>query len=520
MYLGVKSLSVEEGKINLGNVWTIGESDTPISEKSGSKSSSPRFRSIITDKVRRDSRIAFGARSDRDGNRSLLSRRNTETQLLLKDVFDQVVKPEVDLTHALSRTQMELEDMQVMFEQAVRIGEQLREEIRDLNEKLTEQMDLNSLLKSQVKFQEAANNILSASLGDERKTSMDVQKKLNEANKSTDLIILELNTEKAYSKSIQDDFIAAQNDYDSGLKSALEALEEKLEHEKLKLVESLEETAAAKNKLRDTVDRLNRANSKLAVLERQLLEKESVYSEMVLTLSAEKGMLETANNALYKEIKILEDQLKEISEELVCYQRSSLLLEPLNEDGKTLSDQITMIREWSTATDATSIASCQEFANDRARRLSQMLVEETESPQIPEIIQSYLQITAMAVQLHFPDIKDVSTDMLIDSVMTSPFYLYYDLMMMFMRKIKHKQVEEEARLEAERNTKSVPEQHNFLTRFFRLKNGKDSTARPKHRKKLKSLVEIHSTKRRPGKHKKSKSMVKLSKRRQSWEIKL
>merc|ERR1719419_28166 len=110
--------------------------------------------------------------------------------------------------------------------------------------------------------------------------------------------------------------------------------------------------------------------------------------------------------------------------------------------------------------------------------------------------------------------------MLIESVMTSPFYLYYDLMMMFMRKIKHKQVEEEARLEAERNTKSVPEQHNFLTRFFRLKNGNDSTAGPKHRKKLKSLVEIHSTKPRPGKHKKSKSMVKLSKRRQSWEIKL
>merc|ERR1719334_628350 len=117
-----------------------------------------------------------------------------------------------------------------------------------------------------------------------------------------------------------------------------------------------------------------------------------------------------------------------------------------------------MVREWSADfTNRSSTIFHQDFANDRARLMPHMLGEHTKEPQIPEIIQSYLQITAMAVQLHFPDIKDVSTDMLIESVMTSPFYLYYDLMMMFMRKIKHKQVEEEARLEAERNTKSVPE---------------------------------------------------------------
>jgi len=518
MFMGVKLHSVEEGKTNLGNVWTSEGSEKPRTEKSKSTSYTPCFRSIITDKVRRESTIAFGSRSDRDVNRGLLSRWKTDTQLLPEDAYDQDVKPEVDLTHALSRTQMELEDMQVMFEQAVRLGEQQKEEIRDLNEKLTEQIDLNSLLKSKVNFQEAANNILNASLNDEMKTLMDVQNALNEANKSTESVMLELNTEKAYTKTIQDDFIAAQNDYDSGLKSALEALKERLEDEKAKLVESLEETAAAKNKLRDTVDRLNRANSKLAVLERQLLEKESVYSEMVLTLSAEKGMLETANNTLRKEIKIFEDQLKEISEQLLYYQRSSTLLEPSNEDGTTLSDQISMIRDWSGVTDA-SIVSCQEFAKDRARQLSQMLVEETESPHIPKIIQSYLQITAMAVQLHFPDIKDVSTDMLIETVISSPFYLYYDLMMMFMRKIKHGLVEEEARLEAKRNSKSVPEQHNFLTRFFRLKHGKDITGKPKHRN-VKSHVEIHSPKWRHEKHKKSKSMVKESKHHHSSEIQL
>jgi len=454
----------------------------------------------------------------------LLPRWNTETQLLPEDNFEnEYVKPEVDLTHALSRTQMELEDMQVMFEQAVRLGEQLREEIRDLNEKLMEQIDLNTLLKRQVDFQEEANNILSTSLSDAMRTSMDAQNELNEVNKSTSLVVLELNTEKAYSNRIQGDFIAAQNDYDSGLKSALKALEERLQDEKVKLVESLEETAAAKNKLRDTEDRLSRANSKLTVLEKQLLEKERVYSEMLLTLSAEKGMLETANNALGKEIKIVEDQLKEISEQLLYHQKRSSFLEPLNEEGTTLSDQITMIRDWSCATDVSSIFSPQEFADERARRLSQMSIEETESPQIPEIIQSYLQITAMAVQLHFPDIKNVSTDMLIESVISSPFYLYYDLMMMFMRKIKHQLVEEEARkeaqLEAERNSKSVPEQQNFLTRFFRLKNDKDIIAGPKHRNKVKSLVEIQPTKRKPEKRMKSKSMV-IKKHRNSWEIKL
>jgi len=509
MYLGLKSLSVEEGKSHLSNVWTCRNSEKLISGKSKSTPSSPIFGSIITDKVVKDSRNAFGARWDRDGNQILLRRWKTVGQIRtednLQDAYDQVKKREEELEHALSGTQMELEEMQVMFEEAVQLGEQLREEIRELNARLTEQIDFNSLLKKRLNFQEEANTILRDSLGEARKTSRDIQYALDEANKSTSLVQMELDT----ANRIQDDLIAAQNDYDSDLKIALEALVKRYENDKAKLVDSIEETAVAKNKLRDTEDRLSRANSKLAVLERKLVEKEKVFSDKVLTLSAEKGKLEIANAALVKEIKIVEDQMKEISERLLYFQ---------NQDGNNLADQITMIRDVSCQTDTSSVASFKSFADGHAQRLSQVYMEQTEDPQIPEIISNYLQITAMAVQLHFPDIKDISTDMLIESVISSPFYLYYDLMMMFMRKIKHGLVEEnakkESQLKAEKNSKS------FLARFFRLKNGKDTNAEPKHKTRVKSLVEVHSTNRKSEKRQKSKSLIDVSKHHKSFEITL
>jgi len=525
MYVERKSIAVEVGRSK-----RTGGGDEKPRRKSTISHISKNLKSTITDKGRTESMMSLDARGDLDASQKLLSRRNTESKMLtkdnLRDVYDDLVKREGELTHALSRTQIELEETHVMLDEAVGFGEQLKGKIRHLNKKLTEQIDLNSLLEKQVHFHKEANNILTSTLEEERKNSMATRNELNEANNSTKLIKMELDQEKAYNNSLQDDYIAAKKDFDSDLKSAIEALEERLEEETAKLAESLEETAAAKKELREAEEHLSLANSKLAVLGRQLVEKESNYNEIVSALTEEKGTLEKENDALAREIKIAEDLLKDINERLRYYQRRSVFLNPLIEDGQNLADEITMTRgrQRSCATDISSIISWQEFGTDRGRRASQMLMKHTEESQIPEIIQNYLHITAMAVQLHFPDIKDVSTDMLIEKVISSPFYLYYDLMMIFMRKIEHGLVKEDARedahLEAERNLKSTAEQSNFLTRFFSQKQGKGITVGSKHRKSVKSLVEIHPPLSRLEKHQNSKSLIKVAKQLKSQEVSL
>jgi len=157
-----------------------------------------------------------------------------------------------------------------------------------------------------------------------------------------------------------------------------------------------------------------------------------------------------------------------------------------------------LIRQLSGASDVSTASSCnfyQEFTTDRDH-VSEKAKEQKESNQLPKIMQNYLHITAMAVQLHFPDITDVTLDMLIENVQSSPFYLYYDLMMNYMRTVKRELAEKAARKEAplqlRRKAKSAPEQSNFLTRFFRLKQGKDTSAGSKQSKNENGLYEVHS----------------------------
>jgi len=56
------------------------------------------------------------------------------------------------------------------------------------------------------------------------------------------------------------------------------------------------------------------------------------------------------------------------------------------------------------------------------------------SKQVRDAMLDYLNITATAVKLHFPDMsKNVSTKELTAFVENSPFHLYHDLMMSYMR---------------------------------------------------------------------------------------
>jgi len=493
---------------------TSGGSKKFISDK---RNSWPSPRSMITDNVRRSSSIEFSALGNRDRNQRSLSVFSLDSHFLavdhFEDVYDYFVKREEELTDLLSLTQIELEEKQVMLEEAVGFGEQLIGNIRDLNEKLTEQIDLNSLLKKQVHFHTEANNILTSALSEAKKNSIDTRNALYEANESTSLIKMELEQEKIYSNRIQDDYIAAKNDFHTGSKNALEALEKRLEEERAKLVESLWEIAALERKIRVQEDMLNQANSELAILDRKLVDTETSFNGMILALTAAKEKLETENNSLTREIKILEKHLKEtnVNERLQYNQRTSEILSPQN-DVQTLADEIAMTRDLSGPTNV---------FNDRFGRISQRLVEQTMEPQIPEIIQSYLRITAIAVQLSFPHIKHVNTEMLIENVISSPFYLYHDLMKIYMRKIENGLADEDAseddKEEAEKNLKSASEQPNFFKRFFWLKQDKDIMIRSKHKNSVISVAEMHSPFSTPEKY---QNWVKEVRHLKAWQLKV
>jgi len=94
-----------------------------------------------------------------------------------------------------------------------------------------------------------------------------------------------------------------------------------------------------------------------------------------------------------------------------------------------------------------------------------------------DIFSQYLHITAIAVKLHFPNIaEEVSTQELIEVVQSSPFHLYYDLMMHYMRtektrKISSSEQERSTRMEnkiPKKETNSVhSEKLSWIYRIFK-----------------------------------------------------
>lgn len=110
------------------------------------------------------------------------------------------------------------------------------------------------------------------------------------------------------------------------------------------------------------------------------------------------------------------------------------------------------------------------FSMDRWTSISRNKTTQSMIPNTSNVIQEYLHITAAIVKLHFPDMKDITSKLLIDTVKNSPFYLYHDLMMNFMRVLeREKEVAKEEEAECTPITKKADgKQSGWISRFLRL----------------------------------------------------
>jgi len=389
----------------------------------------------------------------------------------LQKAYDEVMESESRLSHLLSRTQMQLEEKTEMFEQAVEFGEQLHLEVETLRDRLGSELDTISGLRSELKSERDKNLILSNIIlefddAEKRTIKLEVEAKTMKA---------QLAEQKEFSDQVQNDWMkakinASQMSKDvSAVNVEIERLRREVQKERTLRSEVVEELSFVQRRLQEMTRRHKEVVAKQRSAETSLRENETNYSSMLIELSAEKGNLQNAYNELYNEYNRTQDELTELR----------------------------MIRDQSPSVSTVIISSSVK------NRLPLSAQFESEKPTATDenAISQYLHITATAVKLHYPDIK-VESEKLINKVEHSPFYLYYDLMMQFMRSMRQKDNQElQRRSVREASTKTnesaktndlVPmPQASWLSRFFRLKQKKavsDQDSKTESRVKQKSLA--------------------------------
>jgi len=220
-----------------------------------------------------------------------------------------------------------------------------------------------------------------------------------------------------------------------------------------------------------------------ADLEDRLAEIEHRYSEELMRLCFEKAYQDIDYESLLTEVQEKQKQLKEAQQKL-----ESLGLTGNNDYADSLGRRSTLIVEGPSLADELGMSSVQrnsicsedtagfesEFYEDGSGSEGKETPMDEQAPasEKPDIMQTYLHITATAVLLHFPNLREkvVTTACLIDAVKNSPFYLYYDLMMHYMYKKKQETALEEAKLKAASRVALTPvESSSWLVRLKRLK---------------------------------------------------
>jgi len=238
--------------------------------------------------------------------------------------------------------------------------------------------------------------------------------------------------------------------------------------------------ARSLNELADIKKELKTSRAEVTVLEKRLVEKDETYRELLMSLSAEKAHLDENYEKLFNAYNEIENQL------LITAAKNergdtNRLMSPIRINGSMMAsgnllDQLGLIREETTVDD--DIRS-QETSSNANLMDQQLTVRKSLKPSAPKtigVIREYLHITATVVKLHFPELYDVSSKWLIDTVKDSPFYLYHDLMMRYMRVLRQEKAEEE---EAKSETvhKEVVQQSGWISRFRRLTQGKSKTSK-------------------------------------------
>jgi len=391
------------------------------------------------------------------------------TQETLQEAYNQIMESESNLSHLLSMAQMQLEDKTEMFEQAVEFGEQLHLEVETLRQRLGKELDTICILRRELKTEKEKNEILSSVISEFR-----------DAEKHARNLELEAHTMKAKLAEQKELSIQEKNEWRKTQKSASDAvnveidrLRQEVEKETNQRLAMVQELSFSQRRLSEMAKAHKEALTKQKSAEasmKALQENETNYSSMLLQVSAEKGNLEIAYKELFNQYKLVQEELTELK---IMREQS-----PSPSDEKVRDSRRCMLP------------------------LSQQFYSEKPAVNDENAISQYLHITATAVKLHYPDME-VTSEKLISKVKHSPFYLYYDLMMQFMRskrQKKNQELQKQSVRELERrsvredskktNELAVVPQPSLLSRFFRLKQKKANADKNSktERQKQKSVV--------------------------------
>lgn len=420
------------------------------------------------------------------------STRDLKTKEGLTRAYKEELNNKEELSHAVSRLQLELDEKNEMFQQAVSFGEQVDEEVRKLKDDLSEQLDLNSLLQRENRMLKEKNYILGTTINEMTEAERDAQQALTNAEKTKELIEAEMVMHKEMTTRIQEDFISAQKDacyIDDGLKKELERLKQELNREKA-VQESMEKAyKMLQQELDDTSKRLKKANTKIKKLDEALDENNGI----LLKLSAEKAHLDGDYDNLLDILNALEDELFQAREALenagvTEYVRNRSFAQKTVLVESDLASQLAFVKEGSSYSNVereSAMTGSEADPDKLAKYGSSELVlvkpfrrqrSADTAPELPSVIREYLHITATAVKMHFPDLVDVTSETMIEKVRNQPFHLYYDHMMLYMREIRRQKVIEEqerkAAVEQGMANYPAPASSGMISRFLKLVQNK------------------------------------------------
>jgi len=239
--------------------------------------------------------------------------------------------------------------------------------------------------------------------------------------------------------------------------------EEKLKNTEIRLEESGREVSRLKQSLGDLVNKLDEETTRL--------------SEEIVRVCSEKAFQDMNYSTLAQHCRALETQLSETNDTLQCDTPIPRVEEEGMFNRSSLAEQVELFstndffRRNLNAPDIKSNGSLWDSDIDEVN--SPTANASISCPPLAEIL-TYLYITGTAVKLHFPDLDFVKIETLIDHVKNSPFYLYYDLMMVYMQGIMQEKAVDDVENSRRTLSPSRARHTSLLARFKRLNMGRKS----------------------------------------------
>jgi len=425
------------------------------------------LKDLVTAKVKKEALDAFGFGTDvvkLIHNKRSASVMNMNSVEALRFAYKQAVKREWKLNHALSRVQMECNENKTFFREAVDLAEKLKEENRTLVEKLNSQETTVFYLRQNLRASATNNEILVDELDDIRNSMRITARERAELSEINDRAKLKINEQETLINRIKDEHAFESGSRNEDIQEAFDVLVQELKQERMLRKKSNECSAETEAKLGEAlwkIERLEKHNQELQTKVNRLTDQ---LDREVLQVCKDNAFQKLNYTELLRQYNEQQLWLEEVNEKLTEKRDVPALVEVGPLKGQTLDEH------WNSVSNWTALSELEVDVNNDMDEISNDSHKDND-PATAEVFQLYLYITATAVKLHFPDLEVVEIDSLIEHVSSSPFYLYYDLMMNFMQEFKQKKTMEELKY-ADNFSRSRDDQWNLLARFKRLRQGR------------------------------------------------